>query len=315
LILTTFAMTPDPPAVSSATTPLWVCLRGAPARVLGQWLVWTLGMVVAATLVGGTLGPAGLVVGILTGGWWLARLRATPLDWSRRYHLDDVEVIALGPWRRVQRITWAQVEHVTQERHALVLSGAGRSVPLPLGPLLSTSAWGPVLARVVPTLAAELWERLEAGAVRLVPHADPPTSSLLWWAYVPAALAALASAHPMALFVATGLAVGERLAAWVVGRTRACVLQPGGIDVRGPHGRVFVPWAQALVTPATDGLGVSVPGHDPGFVPTAAPSFWAAAAVIELRAQLGPNYAADVHFRVRFENGGIAVVGEIESLH
>jgi len=93
------------------------------------------------------------------------------------------------------------------------------------------------------------------------------------------------------------------------------VLQPAGIDVRGRHGRVFVPWAHALVTPATDGLGVSVPGHDPGIVPTGAPSFWAAAAVIELRAQLGPNYAADVHFRVRFENGGIAVVGEVESLH
>ncbi len=85
--------------------------------------------------------------------------------------------------------------------------------------------------------------------------------------------------------------------------------------MRGRHGRIFVPWAHALVTPATDGLGVSVPGNDPGFVPTAAPSFWAAAAVIELRAQLGPNYAADVSFRVRFENGGIAVVGEVESLH
>ena len=35
----------------------------------------------------------------------------------------------------------------------------------------------------------------------------------------------------------------------------------------------------------------------------------------ELRAQLGPNYATDVNFRVRFEDGGIAVVGEVESLH
>jgi hypothetical protein len=104
------------------------------------------------------------------------------------------------------------------------------------------------------------------------------------------------------------------MGAWSLGRARACVLQPAGIDVRGRHGRVFVPWAHALVTPSTDGLGVSVPGHDPGFVPTAAPSFWAAAAVIELRAQLGPHYAADVSFRVRFENGGIAVVGEVESL-
>jgi len=305
----------DEPTIESATSPLWVTLRGAPASLLAQWIAWTAVAVVAARWIGGSFGPAGVVVGILTGGWWLARRRSTPLDWARRYHLDDVEVIALGPWRRVQRITWAQVEHVTQERHALVLAGAGRSVPLPLRPLLATSAWGPVLARVVPTLAADLWERLDAGQVRLVPHADPPTASLLWWAYVPAALAGLAAVSPIAIVIAVGLALGERLGAWLVGRARACVLQPAGIDVRGRHGRLFVPWAHALVTPATDGLGVSVPGHDPGFVPTAAPSFWAAAAVIELRAQLGPNYAADVHFRVRFENGGIAVVGEVESLH
>jgi hypothetical protein len=303
--------TPNP----TAPTPLWVTLRGAPVRLLGSWLVWMLGAVVAASAGGGVFGPGGLVVGILTGGWWLARRRASPLDWLRRYHLDDTEVMALGPWRRVQRITWAQVEHVTQERHALVLAGAGRRVGLPLGPLLATSAWGPVLARVVPTLAAEIWERLEAGPVRLVPHADPPTTSLLWWGYVPAALACAVTHEPPALVVAVGLALGERLGAWAIGRTRACVLQPAGIDVRGRRGRIFVPWAHALVTPATDGLGVSVPGNDPGFVPTAAPSFWAAAAVIELRAQLGPNYAADVSFRVRFENGGIAVVGEVESLH
>jgi len=307
-------MTPEP-TTDSATMPLWVCLRGASSRMVAQWLAWTAAMVGFAVLVDGAFGPAGAVVGILTVGWCLARRRSTPLDWTRRFHLDDVEVIAMGPWRRIQRITWAQVEHVTQERHALVLSGVGRTVALPLGPLLETSAWGPVLARVVPTLAAEIWERLDGGTVRLVPHADPPTASLLWWAYVPATLAVLVTGSPAALMLALGLAVGERLGAWVVGRARACVLQPAGIDVRGPHGRVFVPWAHALVTPAIDGLGVSVPGHDAGFVPTAAPSFWAAAAVIELRAQLGPNYAADVHFRVRFENGGIAVVGEVESLH
>jgi len=306
-------MTPEAPHPTAAA-PLWVTLRGAPARVLGAWLAWTTGAVVATTAVGGMLGT-GLVVGILTAGWWLARRRSSPLDWLRRHHLDDAEVIALGPWRRVQRITWAQVEHVTQERHALVLAGGGRRVALPLRPLLATSAWGPVLARVVPALAADIWDRLEAGAVRLVPHADPPAASLLWWAYVPAALACAVTPDPATLVVAVGLATGERIAAWLIGRARACVLQPAGIDVRGRHGRIFVPWAHALVTPSTDGLGVSVPGNDPGIVPTAAPSFWAAAAVIELRAQLGPNYAADVSFRVRFENGGIAVVGEVESLH
>src|SRR5436190_13372053 len=120
------------PAASDATMPLWVSLRGAPTRAVAQWLAWTAITILLATTAGGAVGTAGMVVGILTGGWWLARRRSTPLDWTRRFHLDDVEVIALGPWRRIQRMTWAQVEHVTQERHALVLSGAGRVVALPL---------------------------------------------------------------------------------------------------------------------------------------------------------------------------------------
>jgi hypothetical protein len=277
--------------------------------------VWVAAAVHGAWGIAPLFGPAGPIVGILTGGWLLARWMASPLECLRRYHLDDVEVMVVGPWRRIQRITWEQIERVTQERHALELAGAGRIVPLPLRPLLATAAWGPVLARVVPSLAAELWERLDGGVVRLVPHADPPTPSLLWWAYVPAVLAASVMPEPIALAMAGALAAGERLGAWLAGRAHACVLQPAGIDVRGRRGRVFVPWSHALVTPASDGLGIAVPGRDPGFVPTAAPSFWAAAAVIELRAQLGPNYAADVHFRVRFENGGVCVVGEIESLH
>lgn len=306
---------PAEPPTSTSQTPLWVTLRGAPVRLVAQWLAWTAAALAAAAAVDGALGPGGLVVGVLAGGWWLARRRGTPLDWTRRYHLDDVEVLALGPWRRVQRITWAQVEHVTQERHALVLSGAGRQIALPLAPLLATAAWGPVLARVVPALAAELWERLEVSAVRLVPHADPPGASLVWWSYVPAALVCALTRDPAAILIAAGLVASERAGAWLVGRARACVLQPAGIVARGRRGRVFVPWMHALVTPAEGGLGVSMPGHEAGLVPTAAPSFWAAAAVIELRAQLGPHPAADVSFRVRFENGGIAVVGEVESLH
>jgi len=304
-----------PDRADNASRSLWQTMRGAPRGLAVGWLGWTLASVGAAWAAMPTLGPAGSLVGILTVGWLLARRRPSPLDCLRRYHMDDVEIMALGPWRRIQRITWQQVDRVTQERHALVLAGAGRAVALPLAPLLATAAWGPVLARVVPALADEIWERLEAGVVRLVPPADPPLVNLLWWAYVPAALACVVAPQPVGLIVALGLAAGERLGAWLAGRARACVLQPAGIDLRGRRGRVFVPWTQALVTPAMDGLGVSVPGHDPGFVPTGAPSFWAAAAVIELRAQLGPNYAADVHFRVRFEDGGIAVVGEIDSLH
>ena len=305
-----------PPSPSPIPSPaLWVTMRGASTTLVARWLAWTAAAVVVAALGRAWWGPGGIVVGILTGGWFLARRLPSPTGALRRYHVDDAEVVALGPGRRIGRITWTQVERATQERHALVLTGAGRTVALPLAALLETGAWAAVLARVVPNLATELWERLEAGTVRLVPHVDPPTPSLVWWAYVPAVLACAVSPGPTGMLVALGLAVGERAGAWLVGRWRACVLQPGGIEVRGRQGRLFVPWAHALVTAADDGLGVSVPGHDPGIVPTAAPSFWAAAAVIELRAQLGPNYATDVNFRVRFEDGGIAVVGEVESLH
>ncbi|HXJ35126.1 MAG TPA: hypothetical protein VMS22_13930 [Candidatus Eisenbacteria bacterium] len=300
---------------TNPVAPLWATMRGARAGLAFAWAAW-IGVAAAAAFgIAPLLGPAGAVVGILTAGWFLARRMSPPLECLRRYHLDDSEVMAIGPWWHVKRITWSQIERVTQERHALVLAGEGRTVALPLRPLLDTAAWGPVLARVVPQLASELWERLEGGVVRLVPHADPPLASLVWWAYAPAAIAAGLVPGWIGIALAVGIAAGERLGAWLAGRANACVLQPAGIDVRGRRGRVFVPWSHALVTPANDGLGVAVPGRDPGFVSTAAPSFWAAAAVIELRAQLGPTYAADVNFRVRFENGGIAVVGEIESLH
>ena len=302
------------PGNASAPRVLWTTWRGAPVRVAAYWLGWSGAATLGAASLASVVGPAGAGVGILTLGWLLARRSASPLDCLRRFHLDDAEVLALGPFRRIRRITWAQVERITQERHALVLAGCGRTLALPLPPLLASAAWGPVLARVVPTLADDLWERLEAGMVRLVPPADPPLSNLLWWSWVPTLLACLALGSPGATVAVCVLAAGERLAAWLVGRARACTIAPSGIDLRGRRGRVFVPWSDALVTPAADGLGVSAPGHDPGFLPTAAPSFWAAAAVIELRAQLGPNTAADVHFRVRFENGGIAVVGEVESL-
>src|SRR5262250_104570 len=99
-------MSADPSAPHA--TPLWVTLRGAPARRIAQWIAWAAVAIAAASAARGALGPGGVVVGILTGGWWLARRCSTPLDWTRRYHLDDDEVLALGPWRRVQRITWVQ---------------------------------------------------------------------------------------------------------------------------------------------------------------------------------------------------------------
>ena len=65
--------------------------------------------------------------------------------------------------------------------------------------------------------------------------------------------------------------------------------------------------------PSPQGLGVSCDGERAFLVRTSTPSFWAAAPVIELRAQLGGECPGDVHFRVRVDQGALEVVGEIDA--
>jgi hypothetical protein len=60
------------------------------------------------------------------------------------------------------------------------------------------------------------------------------------------------------------------------------------------------------------GLLVGMADGPCGKVLTGLPNFWAAAPVIEMKAQLGPHAPATVHFRVRMQPGGVAVVGEVE---
>jgi hypothetical protein len=74
---------------------------------------------------------------------------------------------------------------------------------------------------------------------------------------------------------------------------------------------VFAAWPRAEVVHGPHGLVVGTQGGS-GRVPRALPNFWAAAAVIQMKAQLGLRANAAVHFRVRLDEDGFAVVGEEE---
>jgi hypothetical protein len=269
---------------------------------------------VSSPLVTWLLGPAGTMLVVLGAGWWFARTLPGPVECLRRYHLDDVEVVVMGPGRYVRRLAWTAIDAVVQERRTLTLVGGGTRVRLPLLRLVAAEVWGAALVRVVPSLAADLWTRVEDGSVKLAPASAPPASSLAWWAWLPAALACVVSAGTSGLVAAVVLAALERAAAWLRAQTRAVTLLRAGVESTVGRRTVVVPWADALVRPTPEGLVVSSDAGHTILVSTQVPNFWAIAPVVELRAQLGGDCPAEVHFRVRIDGGGLEVVGEIDAL-
>ena len=293
--------------------PLWVTVAGAPAWVPIGWAAWMGLMAAAVPALVGRVGAAGTVLAVTGIGWLVARRLSAPLEWLRRYHLDDVETTAMGPGALVRRIPWARVHTLTQERHTLCIAGDGHSISVPLAPIVRAQAWATVVARVIPDLADELWALLEEGEpVRLAPSLDPPTRTLAWWAWMPAAVAAIAGAGLLGALVAVALAAAERAVALLRVRTGSVTIHRAGVALRTWARGVFASWPRAEVVHGPDGLVVGVAEGAFGRVPTALPNFWAAAAVIQLKAKLGLRAGASVHFRVRVGDDGVAVVGEIE---
>ncbi len=290
---------------------LWFTVRGAGPLVVVGWLAFLAASVAATVLFADVLGPAGPLVGILAAGWGLARTQPLPADSACRYHVDDDEVTVLGPGRLVRRLPWDRVHTVTQDAHALHLQGPGVRAALPLQPLFADDMWFAVLERVVPGVASGLWARLEDDVVQLAPPTVPSLHALAWWAYAPALVAATL-AGTAALPLAVGLALAERLVAFVMRHTHTVTLHPGGIAFKEGRGQ-FVPWQRAQVTPTPRGLRIGIDDRAPGLVSLRVPNFWAAAAVIQLRAQVGPEAPSEVWFRLRLANGGLAVVGEFEA--
>jgi hypothetical protein len=293
--------------------PLWLTLPGASPWVAVGWVAWVGAVGVMAALVAPVLGPAGPLIGILAGGWLLARRMPMPVECFRRYHLDRDELTVMGPGRIVQRLPWDQVRSLTQGRHALELAGPGLSAALPVDALYDTDTWFEVLGRVVPTVAADLWAVAEDGEFRLMPPLDPPTRSLAWWAYVPAVTACLVGVGIAGAILTVALAAGERLVSLLRARRGAVTVQPDGVSFRAGRAGAFAPWSNADAAPAAGGLRVTFPRGGSELVPASLPNFWPAAAVIQLRAKLGPDCPAVVYFRVHLQDGGLAVIGEVEA--
>jgi hypothetical protein len=177
---------------------------------------------------------------------------------------------------------------------------------------VDAASWGPVLARVVPERAEALWRALDGGAVTLAPAVDPAIARVAVWWWAPTLLAALAAGDPWIGAVGIACSAGERVLAHARRRLRTVVLQPGGVVVPGSHGRFFAPWDGVAVEPVAAGLQVRS-ARGTGLVPAEIDDFWAAAAVIELHAQLGFLQPDVVRFRVHVDGAEIAVVGEVEA--
>lgn len=303
---------------SSGTTttvdrPLWLTVPGASARVAGGWLAWVMLAAAGARLLAASIGPAGAALALFVGGWALALACPAPSAWLRRYHLDDVEAVVMGPGARVRRLPWTLVDTVRQTADGLVLAGAGVDVELRLAPLLRAEEWATVLARVVPDLATEIWERIEDGEeVRLAAAADPSTRRLVWWCWVPAAIACAIATGAAGAALLVGAAISERAVSLGVARLRGVRLDRSGIRLRRGWRGWTVPWSRADVARAEGGVAVRDGSGDAALVRLGVANFWVALPVIELRARLGFHCPPVVAFRVRRADGGLAVVGEVD---
>jgi hypothetical protein len=303
----------SPPSPDADRT-LWLTVRGASPVVPLLWLAVT-AAAFAAPALAAAFGPVGAVVPFLALGWALARRLPVPAEGHRRYHLDDVEVTAIGPRRAVRRVRWSAVESVTQERGSLTLAGAGTTLALPLAAIVRAGVWPAVLARIVPGLAEEMWTLLDEGEeVRLGAPVDPPLRALAWWAYAPAAIATAGTGDPAVLALAAGLAVAERAVALARARARRVRVHRAGLALRRRLWGFFVPWPRADVVRGAGGLLVTDADGGSAAISAGVRNFWAAAPVIELRAHLGPSPAATVTFRVRVAEGRLAVIGEVEPM-
>jgi hypothetical protein len=303
--------------VNSADTnvegTLWMTLPGARATVPIGWLAWTVGAAAAAPFLLGLLGPAGVVIAILTAGWLLALWLPAPPEWRRRYHLDELEVTVIGPGAAVQRLQWSSVLRLTQHRRGLQLESRNQSVTLPRSALRRLDAWRGAFARMVSDLADELWAILDEGEpVRLTPAVDPPLGALAWWALVPGLVACVTAGGLVGVATIIPVVLVERGIAYLRAQAASVTLDRLGLAFGRGSTRKRIAWERTDVVRGPDGLLVRTGGGVQRLLGTGLPSFWALAPVVEMKAQLGSDSDASVRFRVRLEDGGLAVVGEVE---
>jgi hypothetical protein len=288
-------------------------VRGGPAVGLAVWGVWVVLALLGTAVALPTVGPAGAVLGVSCLGWLLARAYGLPVEVLRRFHLDDDELIVWGLGQPVHRLPWSTVTTVTQTPQHLILTAPSVECVLPLAQLYRSDAWFAVLRRVVPQVAAELWARLEDSVIELSPDPEPSTRALLWWVYGPVLVGAMVATGLDGLAVALAVAIAERALMLLRTRRQTVTLHPAGVMLGYRRASDFASWSLAEAVPVVGGLRLMVGGRHAGLIPSTAPNFWAAAAVIQLRAKLRDEKPPHVYFRLRYANGGLAVVGEIEA--
>ena len=300
---------------TSVERSLWLTVPGARAWLALGWLLWLGLALLFAPRVGVMLGPGGAAIGFLAAGWAFARALPPPVECFRRYHLDDDEVTAIGPGAKVRRLAWDRVETVTQRGGVLGLAGDGIRIAVPFRRLAETSLWSAALARVVPELATDVWDRLEDGEeVRLAPVLDPAWTTLTWWAWGPTAVASVAIGGASALGIAAVLASAERVVVFALAHARRIRLDRAGIAIRdGRRGRV-IPWSRVEVARVEQGIRVADRDGAATVIRAGLRNFWIALPVIELRATLAPHCPSRVTFRARCADGGLAVVGEVDTV-
>lgn len=296
----------------SQRAPLWVGIRGASAAFAVSWVAWVALAGALAAPLATVLGGGGVVVSILTLGWLLARRLPDPLSALRRHHVDDVEVVAIGPGRRVRRLAWDECRGYAATAFGVRLEGPGGAIVLPMPARHREAIWRALLARVVPRRADALWLLHEHGAVRLAPALEPTAAALASWAWAPAAAVVVVASSPTTAALALALAATQCLVARARSEWRSVVLQPSGLVLPGEHRRRFIAWDEMHTEIGPHGLEVHGPAGA-ALVPPDVPDFMAVAAVIRLRADLGFAAAEHVSFRVAVDGAGLAVVGEVES--
>ena len=290
--------------------PLWLTFPGAGKALGAGWLAWLVG----ATALGWWMDGMGaaLEVAVLLVGRLLAGRFPEPTACLRRFHLDDAELVILGPGRRVRRVPWDRLETLAQDRHVLEL-GARQRVRIPLVALRWAGAWTAVLVKAVPHVAQCLWARLERGTVRLRPDLAPRTGPLVWWALVPAVAALAAGGEGGDWLVVCAAAGMERGMAWLAASAREIQVESRGVLLGMPR-RELVAWPELSVQHSRHGIGLARRGHPPHLVPETLRDYWAVAPVLECRARLGTAREAEVCFRARADGGALAVIGEIDAL-
>jgi hypothetical protein len=288
--------------------PLWATVVDRSPLLLASGCLGFLGVAAAAHVAGSLVAPflyvAALVVGAVL-AWRLARGTVAPCG-SILYH-SDADGIVVAPSRgRTVHLAWDGIVEVREGwAGGLTLATRDARVTLP-GHLARHGDFGhAVLARVVPRLAAELWEQLACGRMVALRHRG----------YAPALACAL-GVGAGAILVLPGAAL------WLPVLVAAAI---GVVVIAGRRGRGdvflsahgigrrsrFVGWDGAEVREGWWTLSVRDPTSGwMARIPRSARNYHALAVVARAAAALAGETMESVVFRPAYDGDGVRIIVE-----